>query len=165
MKYLVDGYNLLFRRLKKRGALEKIRQSMIEELNETISPLNLQIILVFDGAQEHPLHPTRGHFDALELVYTPKGSTADAYITEEVACAKSPSQMTVVTNDRQLASRCKNLGAKQLTIDAFLSLVAKKQHKKKRSANSPPAVRGFYESTAEFTRLLRAFEKRLNVPP
>lgn len=157
--FLVDAYNLLFRTLKKRGSLEKSRQLMIEELNEAVSHLKLQVILVFDGAEEHLPHPSRGHFDAIELVYTSKSKTADEYITEEVANSRWPSRITVVTNDRELAGRCKNLGAKKLTIDEFIAFVTKKKIKKKRLSAAP--ARAFRESTSEFNRLLRAFEKKL----
>ena len=137
MKYLVDAYNLLFRALKKRGSLEKSRQQMIQELNEAVSHLNFQVTLVFDGAEEHFPHPSRGHFDAIELVYTPKNKTADEYISEEVINSKSPSQITVVTNDRELSLRCRSHRAKTQTIDEFIRFVSKKRSKKKRTSSSP----------------------------
>ena len=159
MHYLVDAYNLLFRTLKKRGSLEKIRQTLIEELNEVISKLNLHVTLVFDGAEEHLPLPTRGHYDAIELVYTPKNQTADEYIYEEVSLARIPSQMTVVTSDRELSRRCHEHRAKTLTINEFLQLLSKKKAKKKRATISPH--RAFRDSDPEIARLLQIFEKKL----
>lgn len=157
MRYLVDAYNLLFRTLKKSGTLETKRQRMIEDLNEAISALSMQVTLVFDGAEEHLPHPTRGHFDAIELVYTSKSKTADEYISEEVIHSRTPLQITVVTNDRELAVRCRSHRAKTMTIDEFLAFVTKKKVKKKK-ATAPQIT--FATSKAEFERLLKIFEKK-----
>ncbi len=161
MQYLVDAYNLLFRAVKKRGSLQNTRQLIIEELNESVSHLNMAIVLVFDGADENLSDFSRGHFGAIELIYTSKGKSADEYIIEEVALAKSPEKITVVTSDRELANHCKNLGAQKMSIHEFISLLAKKKLKKKRVPST--SSRKFQESTSEFTRLLRAFEKKLQL--
>ncbi len=160
MHYLVDAYNLLFRTLKKRGSLEKSRQLLIEELNEIISQLNLHVTLVFDGAEEHLPLPTRGHFDAIEIIYTSKNQTADEYIYGEITHARTPAQMTVVTNDRELSGRCHQNRAKTMTIDEFLHFLKKKKTKKKHSSHRSSA-RTFRDSDPEIARLLIIFEKRL----
>lgn len=159
MRYLIDAYNLLFRTQKKKGPLEKYRQSLIEELNELTSRLNLHATLIFDGAEEHLRLPSRGHFDALEIIYTTKGQSADEYIFEEVCAAKSPSQLTVVSNDRELTGRCRQHRAKTLTIDEFLHFLVKKKDKKKRLSASSPKT--FRDSDPEIARLLAIFEKRM----
>jgi predicted RNA-binding protein with PIN domain len=158
MRYLVDAYNLLFRTLKKQRSLEKSRQQMIEELNGAISYLNLQVTLVFDGAEEHLSHSSRRHYDAIELVYTSKGKTADEYISEEVIHARSASQITVVTNDRELSMRCRSHRAKILTIDEFIGFILKKKSRKKRTSKPK---RDFKDSSSELARLLIIFEKKL----
>jgi predicted RNA-binding protein with PIN domain len=159
MHYLVDAYNLLFRTLKKRRSLEKSRQSLIEQLNEAISQLSLHITLVFDGAEEHLPLPTRGHFDAIEIVYTPKGQTADEYILEEVSLSRSPSQLTIVTNDRELAGRCRQYRAGTQTIDEFLLFLSKKKVRKKALVTARDRV--FRDSDPEIARLLMIFEKKM----
>src|SRR5262249_37751108 len=115
MHYLIDAYNLLFRFSKKGNTLKKKRQQMIEEINAAAAHLPFSITLVFDGAEEHFTHSTREHFDAVELVYTPKNTSADDYISKEVIDSPSPTQITVVTNDRDLATRCRNHRANTLT--------------------------------------------------
>jgi predicted RNA-binding protein with PIN domain len=157
MHYLVDAYNLLFRTLKKRGSLEKSRQTLIEELNNLISNLNLHVTLVFDGAEEHLPSPARGHYDAIEIIYTSKSQTADEYIYKEVMASQAPAQITVVTNDRELSGRCRQHHAQTLAIDAFLQLLSKKRTKKKRKHSSPT----FRDSDPEIARLLLIFEKRM----
>jgi predicted RNA-binding protein with PIN domain len=164
MHYLIDAYNLMFRRLKKRGVLEKNRQQLIAELNDAISELHMHVTLVFDGADKDQHYPSRGHFDAIEIVYTSKTQTADEYIDHEVACSKSPTQMTVVTNDRELSNRCRLKRAKTCTIDQFLALVLKKKARRKRQT-SPRTPREFKDSDPELARLLSIFEKRLLEEP
>src|ERR1700722_7718669 len=157
MHYLVDAYNLLFRTLKKRGSLEKSRQVLIEELHDLASTLNLHVTLVFDGADEHLPLASRGHYDIIEIIYTSKSQTADEYIFEEVKHSRNPTQVTVVTNDRELSGRCRQRRAHTLTIDAFLQLLSKKRTKKKRKHSSQP----FRDSDPEIARLLMIFEKRM----
>ncbi len=132
--------------------MEKSRQKLIEELNDMISRSNLHVTLVFDGAEES----SRGHYDAIEIVYTPKTSTADEYIFEEVTRSRIPAQITVVTNDRPLANRCRIERAKTMTTDQFLALVMKKKQTRKKVRES-----AFRESDRELTRLLLIFEKKL----
>jgi predicted RNA-binding protein with PIN domain len=139
--------------------LKKKRQQMIEEINSAVSHLSLQITLVFDGAEEHLIHPAREHFDAIELVYTSKLKSADDYIYEEVSNSRSPSQITVVTNDRELSTRCRNHRANTLTLSAFLNFLSKKKAKKKRGAARP--FRVSTTSSSEFARLLLLFEKKM----
>lgn len=159
MHYLIDGYNLLFRLLKKKGSLEKVRQELITELNDLVSELKMQVTLVFDGAQEHLLPLSRGHYDALEIIYTHKEQTADEFILEYLNLARSPGQFTIVTNDRELSGKSHQLGAKILNIDAFVNALQKKK-KKKKVRESNPEIH-FRDSTPEIARLLIVFEKKL----
>lgn len=158
MHYLVDGYNLLFCSLKKKGPLQQTRQRMIQELNEVISQLCLDVVLIFDGSQENLPYLSRGHFDTLEIVYTSKEQTADEYITEEVIYSKAPSEITVVSNDRELTNRCRHNGAKTQTIEQFISYLQKKRRKHRKAQARP----SFKESDPELARLLAIFEKRLS---
>lgn len=159
MHYLVDAYNLLFRALKKRDSLEKSRKLMIEELNKLVSQLNLRVTLVFDGAEKTEQLPSRGHYDSIELVYTPKSITADQYIFEEVTHSKTPTQITVVTNDRELSTKCHNHRSKIMKTDEFIVFLSKKMAKKKKNA---PLARKFVKgSSSELARLLIIFEKKM----
>ncbi len=160
MHYLVDAYNLLFRAQKKRVSLEKSRKLMIEEFNERVSQLNLQVTLVFDGAEKAEPLPSRSHYDSIELVYTPKSITADEYILSEVMRSKTPSQMTVVTNDRELSIRCHNHRSKTMKTEEFIAFLSKKIAKKKKI---PSKTRKFFRgSSSELARLLIIFEKKIS---
>lgn len=150
MHYLIDAYNLLFLAMGKQGTLENKRQKLIEELNEIVLKRQLHVTLIFDGAEEH----LRGHYDAIEIVYTPQRQTADEYILDEVMHTNHPAQMTVVSNDRELIGRSRQHGAKTMTLSQFINYLAKKKIKQKKS------VLPFRESDPEIARLLAIFEKR-----
>lgn len=162
MRYLIDGYNLLFRIAKPGRALEKKRAALIEELNQVIDDFKLKATVVFDGSHPSFSHAMRHHFAALEIIYTYQNLSADQYIIEEVDSARRPEEIIVITSDRGLAQTCKNLGAKTQTIEAFvLSLKKKTTKQKKRQKESRPEA-AFKDSHAEINRLLAIFEKKLN---
>ena len=154
--YIVDGYNLLFKLPGKHQSLEIKRRSLLELLEKQISEFNLSVTIVFDGAQRDPLMSIRGHFKSMEVVYTAANQTADDYIFDSIAA--NPRCHIVVTSDRDLATKCKALGAQTLSIPDFLSSLVTKHHKRK-ARNAPfPA---FQDSQADIDRLLKIFEKKL----
>ena len=156
MHYLVDAYNLLFRIKKAVSNLEECRKLLIEQINEAADTLNLNITLVFDGAQPHLSYPS--HFDAITLVYTPQQQTADEYIIQEVTESHHPSTITVVSNDRELIIKCRLHKAHTQTIEDFFILLIKKEKKHKQRQSLPQTS---IESSAQFNRLLTIFELRL----
>ncbi len=156
MRYLIDGYNLLFKSSKRKLSLENKRRALIEFLNELAKELSLQITVVFDGSSEDRAY-LKSHFDRLELVYTEKKQSADDYIYEEVAHFPNKKNVTVVTSDRGLEQRCKLHGIEVYSISSFFQLLQKKKGKKTRKSQ---AKNPFVESPAEMTRLLMLFEKR-----
>jgi predicted RNA-binding protein with PIN domain len=156
--YLIDGYNFLFRLAKSRAAFQTKRLIFIERLNELASSLRLNAAVVFDSSDPSYRLARRGHFDALEIIYTTKDLSADAYILEKIQTTKHPERITVITSDRELSAHSKALGAKTLSVEAFLAFLTKK--KKARAPKKAPS-RILRESDAEIERLLRIFEKRL----
>jgi len=159
--YLIDGYNFLFRIAKSRAEFKSKRVQFIDSLNDIVSALNLNAIVVFDSADPSARLPTRGHFDSLEIIYTTKELSADDYILEKVHASKHPERITVVTSDRDLSASCKALKAQTLTIEDFLSfLFKKKESRRKKAATKSGRPRMMRDSDREITRLLQIFEKR-----
>lgn len=154
---MIDGYNFLFRIAKSRVEFKTNRVQFIESLNDAVSALRINTIVVFDSADPSSRLPTRGHFDALEIIYTTKELSADDYILEKVHTCKHPEHITVVTSDRDLAASCKALKAKTLTVEAFLSFLVKKKERVRKKTEKPCRIR---DSDKEITRLLLIFEKR-----
>ncbi|MDR2539933.1 MAG: NYN domain-containing protein [Chlamydiales bacterium] len=155
MRYFVDGYNLLFHLTKKHNPLHQYRHKLISYFATSISSF-LDIVLVFDGSDPHEKHSTKHHIGQVEIIYTPLNVTADFYIFEEIQLYKNPAYITVVSNDQELIKRCRTLGAKTLSLTDFLSYVAKKNEKKRRSIATPTQ-----ETPEEISRLSKIFEKKL----
>lgn len=156
MHYFIDGYNFLFRLSSKKLPLEKKRTLLLITLNEEIEKLRIDATVVFDSSEKLREAAARGHLDALEIIYTTKQETADDYILNAIKTAPNPQNETVVSSDRELTGRCKQLGAKTLTVEQFLSLVQKKKIKRKKAT----PTNAFKETEREIARLLKIFEER-----
>lgn len=158
MRYLVDAYNLLFRIGDPPGHLENRRLNLIKAVNTISLSTSLRITLVFDGAEAPPAHATRHHFDTIELIYTPQGLSADDFIISEVALAKQPQMLTVVSSDSDLTKKCRLHRARIMKVEDFFLLIEKRERKKQRTEHT---LKSEQISSVELKRLLKIFEERL----
>ena len=156
MHYLIDGYNLFFRIATEIDPLEKNRTLIIAFINQHIAKTRLTVTVIFDSQTEHAsLFPSRHSLSSLEVVYSPKNQTADDYILEYLEARKHPQQFTVITSDKALANKARELHAKTLSIEKFISWLEKKE------LTIPHETKQEKETKAEFKRLLDIFEKKL----
>jgi predicted RNA-binding protein with PIN domain len=120
MHYYIDGYNLLFRLMQRaHDDLQTYREAIIQDLNQKAAVLNLDISIVFDATFQIG-DRTRTHFNALEILFTAHGETADEYIIDELKQSPHPQKETVVTSDKKLAWRARSLSAHTVSIEDFL---------------------------------------------
>lgn len=156
MQYLIDGYNFLFRLGEgKKKSLEQAREALIAALNEKLHVFRAPVSIVFDSSEQIRDFAQSAKLPNLDVLYAPKGLTADEYMIELVEQAKNPKNTTIVSSDGGLARQCQHLGAKTLSIDEFLHLLQKRNGKK-------PSVKPIYKETSHETeRLLKIFEKKL----
>jgi len=161
MKYLIDGYNLIFRSTPSKSSLQKRREALINELNHLISELKLNVTVVFDAPAGDWHDLNRGHVQALEVIYTAKKQSADEYILQEISHCRNASMITVVTSDRSLANQCKAEGAFIKSIESFLKWISQKKVKKKVKKSELIQERAFKDSEINIARLLLIFEKKL----
>jgi predicted RNA-binding protein with PIN domain len=120
MHYFIDGYNMLFRLMHVKKTLQVQREQIIKDLNEKASLLRLDFTVVFDAAFYTESNPTRGHFNALEIIFTSAGETADEYILNEIQHMRTPKEHTVVTSDKQLARRIRYCSAHTKSVEEFI---------------------------------------------
>jgi hypothetical protein len=73
----------------------------------------------------------------------------------------TPSDITVVTDDRFLAAASRGLKAKTLGLKAFIVMLEKKEAKRLRKREEIDTARPFRESKHNMERLLKEFESRL----
>ncbi|MCB1135508.1 MAG: NYN domain-containing protein, partial [Chlamydiia bacterium] len=118
MHYLVDAYNLLFRRLGWHDDLRAQREKMVERLNEKVDLTGWETTLVFDAIHQYG-DATRSRHDALDIIFTGEGVTADDHIVDIVKRASHPRSLIVVSSDKRLCWEARNYGADTLSVEEF----------------------------------------------
>ncbi len=115
MLYIVDGYNVLFsssfRMWVRKYGLHSARLHLINYIRSKLR----NFLIVFDGREGYPQMDLEG------VVFT-KGRSADDYIKEIVRKHSKSRNITVITNDRSLASYVANMGVRTLRVDEILKL-------------------------------------------
>lgn len=113
MPYLVDGNNLIGR--ERRGnASEDDRNALVAEISDRLRRTRARVLVFFDGAGETvSLGSVSVRFAG--------AATADDAIVRELARSRTPREDVVVTADRGLARRSRDVGARVLTPDEFWS--------------------------------------------
>lgn len=125
MRYLIDGYNLAFRLYSDRHTLQQRREVTLADISEKIALLDVEATIIFD-AQHTPEESSIGHFLGLKVCYTNYNETADEWILNYITEEKIPSKLTVVTSDRELASRARLHGAHSIAVDTFFNWLKKR---------------------------------------
>lgn len=154
MHYLIDAYNLLFCLAPSSYPLQKRRQYLIEEIEAKAASLSLPITLVFDATKQEGELSTRSHYGAIEIFYAGAKKTADQEILELVELSSHRSQLCVVTADKDLSRKVKQLHSHTLSLESFIHLIEKKGKKERLPEKN------IQDSPREKERLLKIFEKR-----
>lgn len=127
MDYIIDGYNFMFRiQEQKKGSFEKARNTLISLLNEELRIIKTHVSVVFDSSEQIREFAQSAILENIEVIYAPKGLSADEYIIEIVEQSKNPKTLNIVTSDSGLARQCQHLGAKTTSIDDFVALITKR---------------------------------------
>ncbi len=161
MRYLVDGYNFFFRLKEHIFPLEDARESFIHELSTSLKEIKMKASLVFDSGTETILDiATKKHLGDIEVIYTPRGMSADDYLIELIEIQKHPGTVTVVSSDNGVIARSVSLRARTMSVEQFVSFIKRKQKK-----NFSTEEKNISDSTSNLKRLEEAFERRLKNPP
>jgi predicted RNA-binding protein with PIN domain len=161
MYFLIDGYNLLFRLQESKKSLQFQRQGIIHSLQKEFKCLRLHGTIVFDGRHRHDEESGLSYHSPLIIEYSHKGQTADQAIIEKLETAPVPSQITVVTDDRFLATMARGLKARTMELKSFILLLEKKHAQRRLKREEQQEERPFQETQRNMERLLKEFEQRL----
>lgn len=162
MPYLIDGYNLLFKLLESKNSLQAQRQTIIRSLQIEFKLLHLTGTIVFDGRHRLGEQSNLAYHSPLIIAYSHENETADQYILDKLETAKTPSEITVVTDDRFLSSSARTRGARTLGLMAFLAQIEKKHKQRRLKKEELLDERPITESKRETERLIKIFEERLS---
>jgi predicted RNA-binding protein with PIN domain len=104
LPYLLDGNNLIGR---ERGgpASREDRDALVREVSDRLRATQARVVVFFDGAGD-PVS-----LGNLSVRFAATG-TADDAILREIARSARPQEITVVTEDRNLARRARDAGAR-----------------------------------------------------
>ncbi len=114
MPYWFDGNNLIGQSAEVARKDPKRRRAFLELLSGYANARGGRFMVFFDGDDTERSLPPRG----VRVRYSAPLSTDDALL-HLAAGAKAPSEIIVVTNDRGLSSRCRNVGMKVMDWGRF----------------------------------------------
>ena len=131
MEYWVDGYNLLLRQGWTEGrTLEQARERLVQ----TASRVGKPVRLYFDATKLPPStssgEPVRGRVRTIFV----RHATADDAIVNDLRSSGETRSVRVVTDDRELRGRARQLGAETLGVKKFLTRL------ERGAAPKPPAA-------------------------
>jgi len=113
MPYYLDGNNLIARARRTARPGEDDRAALLSGLAARLRGNRSSVRVFFDGeGRAASLGP---------LTVSGTGGSADEAIVREIGKSADPRQITVVTGDRELARRSRDLGAKTMAPGDFWS--------------------------------------------
>lgn len=142
MRYLIDGYNLMFaggllgKRLGPDG-FRRVRTRFLNDLAHALGPLDSsQTTVVFDASTAHgSLDRSTIHL-GISVIYAVDNENADERIEELIAADSAPKSLSVVSTDRRIRQAAGRRKALAVTADDFW--VELDARKRRRTREVPP---------------------------
>jgi hypothetical protein len=120
MPFLIDGNNLIGAARGASRPSAEDRAALISEVADRLRRTRARAVLFFDGDAERSTG-----LGALAVRPSGRGSADDA-IVEEIRKSRAPRECTVVTEDRALGSRARELGAQVISPSDFWARLGKR---------------------------------------
>lgn len=126
LNYFIDGYNVIHSHPRLAAAansdLERARLGLIDILSEYCGLTKTAVTLFFDGRgnRAERTRPIDG-LDNFEVIYSPRGMTADSLIERTVYKIEDRTNTVVVTRDSGIGDLCRGLGAVVISPAMFIS--------------------------------------------
>ena len=130
--YIIDGYNVVFSNgfSKKGENIESLREELLRYLDNYRSKRYVDIVVVWDGSNN--IISSRSYTEGrVKNLFSRSPENADSKIVKMVAKYENRGRIIVVSNDRRhITGIVKNLGAKTMSVEKFLSLIGYKRSNK-----------------------------------
>jgi predicted RNA-binding protein with PIN domain len=117
---LVDGYNVA-KQAWPNLDLAGQRVVLLDAIENLVRRYGSDITVVFDGADV--IGATADGRRVVRVVYSPEGVTADDVIRDEVRRLPGTRHVVVVTNDREIMTDTRRLGANLMSSDQLIALM------------------------------------------
>ena len=158
---ILDGYNVLlrwggFREKMQEGGIEDGRRRLVQflEVQRPQGSLRNRVTVVFDGRSQVVGNWRQPQSRMVRVLFS-QDEPADEQIVRMVGQEEAPSQVVVVTDDRPLAARVRQFGAKIVSVREFMQ-------KKRQAMKSNPVVSEDYGGldSAEARKITEELAKR-----
>jgi predicted RNA-binding protein with PIN domain len=126
MRYLIDGYNLMYAAglLGKKLGPDQFRQVRTRFLNKiaaALGPIESALTtVVFDASQAPADVPKSLSHQGIVVLFAVDCESADERIEQLIARHSTPKSLTVVSSDRRIRTAATRRKARALSADAFL---------------------------------------------
>lgn len=120
MPFIFDGNNIIGQSAAQARADPAPRRAFLDLLGRCAAGRRAKLIVFFDGDLAERTLPPRG----VQVRFSAPLSS-DQAILDAVAGARRPAELVVVTNDRALATRCRQAGARAMDWSEFASRLAR----------------------------------------
>jgi len=121
MEYWIDGYNVILR--KRWNDSETLEQAR-EKLLSAVVALGVTVRVYFDAAKAPGGHGSSHSRSSRVVPVFVRQGTADDAMADDLR-NKPKSQITVVTDDRELRGRARQLGANTCGVNTFVAKLDK----------------------------------------
>jgi predicted RNA-binding protein with PIN domain len=118
MLYLVDGNNVMAQTAGWRRNMSGAKKRLLLELAALVAARKVKVRVVFDGAPDDEF-PEGCVYRSVHVCYARTGSDADTRIREMVEQSTSRRDTVVVSSDKPLTSRVKQMGAQVILSGTF----------------------------------------------
>jgi predicted RNA-binding protein with PIN domain len=160
MRYLIDGYNLLYAMGVLRGpvgphGLEKARLGLLGQVRGAHGAGASDVTVVFDASRAPPGADPEAEYQGIQIRYALR-QEADDLIDELIRHDSAPRGLAVVSDDHRVQQAARRRQCVVLGCEAYLDHLEKLRHARpeapEEGATKPDGVSG-----AELERWLREF--------
>ena len=150
---------MLFKTKRPSKFSEKAKNEFINYIDELMQSHGLKGILIFDSNPNHARdYPTKSKLNQLELAHAPYGVEGDLYILEYLRTIQNKKSTRLITSDRELSRKAKELKIESIDSSDFLSFLMDLSSKKSTKLSEAKPTK---ESKRELERLEKIFEDLL----
>ncbi len=150
MIYLIDGNNVMAQIPGWRRDMSGAKKRLLLALAALVAARKVKVKAVFDGTPDREF-PEGCVYKSVRVHYARTGSDADTRIREMVEQAGSKRDIVVVSSDKPLASRVKQMGAQVISSGNFRRMLQE-------AASLEPEKPGDQE-TIDVNEWLKIFQK------
>ena len=148
MRFLIDGYNLIFSRRRPGRPLRPVnvaaaRESILGLLARYKAATGDLLVVFFDGSPQAVGFLRRERVQGIDVVFSYPDQTADEDIKEHITAIKGRTGVHLVSSDNSLKAFAKRLGIKVIDSQTFMARVRKALGRQREEADEAEPLEKF----------------------